>query len=83
MPCHLLPHQRQEFEYWFTPPPFPWAAVCGSEVMRWWHVLRESDDEILLHHGCGAGARLRRVGDRIVEVELIEGEAARVLLASC
>jgi hypothetical protein len=80
MDHRLLEHHRQEFAYWFLPPPYPWPRLERAEVMRWWRVLHEAPDEILLLHFSGACARLTREGAQIVAVELVEGRRARELL---
>jgi hypothetical protein len=77
---HLLPHHREEFDYWFTPPPYTWQAVRSAEIMRWWRVVRESETEVLLTHPTGACARLDLADGVVVGVELIEGERSRALL---
>ncbi len=76
----LSPHHRQEFDHWFTPPPYPWASLRGAEIARWWRIVRESEAEVLLAHHSGACALLALVEGVVVGVELMEGQRARALL---
>lgn len=78
--------EQSERESWLDlfDDPISWSFVEGTQsndALRGWRVLEESSKRMLLAHSTGAVSLLDRDGDTITKLELVEGPAARRLLA--
>ncbi len=69
-----------EFREYFKPGCI-WSCLRGDpEALRFWKILRETDDGVLMHHGTGAVAILTMKKGRLNEVSLLQGRDAEEVI---